>query len=550
LEFIWNLVLGIWCLGIGVSPLFAQDNTRLVVLTKQIIEAKTDTELYPLFEELKDLYFFRPEIKSEGGITAHEAGKDNKYTEFVEFLKSLGQKKNTLEPFTNYYMALARYYQLKYLEEKQNWDEYFSQGNTYRGEMTTAAQKTINSTNVQESLHLYAKLILWQFHKDQEDAFAESALLDLMNTALGYARETQNTKPIKEVADKLSSYGEKGKSKELYQIYVQKLIGSVKEDKELENIALEFYKEENLELSEALYDAYIERVTKSYPKEQSMPILIDIAKLFSYKDEGPRDTYYAEKIFAKIEEIGSKSAFDEELIYLRAFNLEKGKEYPKAKDIYIDLVQRYPQTTYADEANFKVGIISTYVFRDIKTGRDYLEKLAQKETSGPQVILSLYHLGLLSQWENDLVKAREYYNKLLVKAKDDFLESVRLVKERIKEIEEQKPLEYNLKTFLDVSLKEEYKMFDMSKLDLKTSLCRPKKDQRINISASPYLAESGCMHVEIQYLWSGYLGTTKPSLQQSSFDTVYTQLGTKVINLVVVSPTGVMDRSIEMVDVY
>lgn len=93
-------------------------------------------------------------------------------------------------------------------------------------------------------------------------------------------------------------------------------------------------------------------------------------------------------------------------------------------------------------------------------------------------------------------------------------------------------------------------MFDMSKLDLKASLYRPKKDQQINISASPYIAESGCMHVEIQYLWSGYLGTTKPSLQQPSFDTVYTQPGTKVISLVVVSPSGVMDRSIEMVDVY
>ena len=459
---------------------FAQDNNKLVALSQQIIEAKSNDELYAPFEGLKDLYF-----------------QENKYSEFIEFLGSLAQKKEVLTPFTNYYIAASRYYQLKYLEEKQNWDEYFNQGNTYRDELTTAIQKTLDSTNNKEPLHLYARLIAWQFHQDQQDNLSESSLSDLMHSTLEYAQEAQNLKPIKDVADRLSSYGEKAKSKELYKIYVNKLIGSVKEDKELENIASGFYQEGNLELSEAVYDAYIERITKSSAKEKSLPILTEIAKKFSYQDEGLRDTLYAEKIFAKIEEVGSKSAFDGELTYLRAFNAERIKEYSKARDFYLDLVQRYPENTHTDEANFKVGILSTYMFSDVKTGRDYFEKLAQKQTLSPEVALSLYQLGLLSQWEGDSVKAKDYYNKLLEKAKGGFSDTVTLTKERLKEIEESKPIEYNLKTLLDISLKDEYKTFGMTKLDLKPSLYRPKKDRSINFNASVYIGESGCMHVEI-----------------------------------------------------
>ncbi|MFH0912900.1 MAG: hypothetical protein V1884_01275, partial [Candidatus Omnitrophota bacterium] len=182
-------------------------------------------------------------------------------------------------------------------------------------------------------------------------------------------------------------------------------------------------------------------------------------------------------------------------------------------------------------------------------GRDYFEKLSQKEPISPQVISSLYQLGLLSQWGDDTAKAKDYYNKLLEKTEGGFLETVKLVNDRLQEIEEQKPLGYNLKTFLDLSLKEGYRAFDMTKLDLNSSLYRPHKDQGIDISALVYVAETGCMHVEMQYLWSGDIGTASPAPEQQAFDTAYTQAGTKIISVVVISPAGIVDRGIEMLDV-
>lgn len=529
----WILVCGFaFCILNFGFYLFAQDTNRLVTLTKQIMEAKQNVDTYLAFEELTDLYF-----------------KENKYNELTELLGSLVKQKKALEPVVNYYIGLTRYYQLKYLEESQSWDEYFSQGNTYRDQITGSLQKTIASLTWGDALNIYARLILWKFHQDQQDAFSESTLTELVNSTLTYADSATNFVPLKDAADELLSYGQRAKAKQIYRIYVDKIVTSDIKDEELNNIALGFYKEGNLDLAQTIYDVYIERIIQSTPKEKLLPLLIDIAKSFSYRDEGLNDPVYAEKVFAKIEEIGAIDAFDEELLYLRAFNLEKAKEFIEAKDLYLDLVKRYPNTTYADEANYKIGIISTYILRDIESGRSFFKGLGQKETLSPQVISSLYQLGLLSQWAQDYIKAKEYYNKLIERAGNDFIETKTNASERLKEIEEERPIEYNLRTFLDVSLKEEYAIFDATKVDLRTSPYNVEKDQAVSIDSITYTAESGCMQVELQYLWSGHLGVAQPSLDDSTFNTTYIHPGTKEINLVVFSTQGIIDRNTDLVDV-
>ena len=521
------------CFLPSLSPAFAQGENKLATLSKKIIETQTNSGLYAAFQELKDLYL-----------------QENKFNEFVDFLRSLTLQKKALEPFADYYIAFTRYQQLKYLEEKLLWDEYFAQGNTYRDEITTDAGNAISLTKPDDPLGVYARLILWQFHKGQQDAFAESSLTDLVNSALAYSQVSSDISPIKEAADKLSAYAEKAGAKKLYRVYADKLIASSIKEETLLKTALGFYNDGNLELAESLYDAYIARITKAgSPSEKSIPVLIDIAKLFAYKDKGLNDMPYAEKIFQKIEESGGPGALDQELNYMRAFNLEKAKEFSKAKDIYLQLLKRFPSNPYNDEAYFKIAIIYTYILRDIKSSRSYLEELAKKETLSPQVISSLYQLGLLSQWEGDAVKAKGYYSQLLELAKNDFGDSVTLAKERLKEIEGALPIEYNLKLFMDVSLKDEYSALDMAKLDLRSNPYKANKGQGINIDSTAYAGASGCMQVELQYLWSGTLGKTKPTLEQSSFDTSYALSGTKEINLVVVSPSGIIDRNLDLLDV-
>lgn len=487
------------------------------------------------FEELKDSYF-----------------RDKKYAEFTDYLKSLGAKNKELEPAASYYIGLSRYHQLKYLEETQDWNEYFSQGNSYREEISSYAQKAIDSTKQSDALHIYARLLLWQFHKDQQDAFAQDALSGLKSSVLEYAKQAQDIKPIKDVADKLLSYQEKGESRQLYRIYVDKIISSDIKDGQLKEVALGFYEENNVELSQVVYDSYIDKILKSLPKEKSAEILIDIARQFAYKKEGASDMLYAERVFKKLEETGGKEIFNEELMYMRAFNLEKAKEFLLARDRYMDLSKAYPESTRLDEANYKIGVIYSYLSKDIKEARQYFEKLAQKETLSPHVLSSLYQLGLLSQWEGEFDKAKGYYNELIEKAAGGFTETVTPAKERLKEIDEQKPIEYNLKAFLDACLKEDSGVAMTSNLNASTYILN--KDEEAAISSNTNLPISGCLPVELQYLWSGRLGKPKTAVAElpltPSFNTSYLDTGTKEINLAVLSASGVIDCSIDMVDVY
>jgi hypothetical protein len=509
------------------------DNERLVVLSKQVIEAKTIDTFYSPFEELSKIYF-----------------QDNKYSEFTDFLRSLESKNKLAEPFINYYIALTRYNQLKYLEEKQSWDEYFSQGNSYRDEITSLAKNAIDKTKAIDPVNVYARLLIWKFHNDQKDAFVEESLTELMNAVSEYGKSAKDLKPIKDVADQFAVNEEKGKSKELYRLYAQKLASSDMKEDELLKAATDFYKEGNLDLSETFYDTYIAKISKTLPKEKLILVLTDIAKSFAYKDYGLNDMSYAEKMFERIEELSGKEGLEQELMYLRAFNLEKAKEFREAKDIYLDLVKNFPQTSHNQEAIFKAGMIYAYILSDIKSARLYFEELVNKEKNlSPQAISSLYQLGLLAHWEGDSLKAKEYYDKIMIIPSAEAWDTQALVRERLKEIEEAKPIEYNLRTFMDVSLKGENSSYNMGKTELRASVYKLKKGQDEVFSSTAALPDSGCMQVEIQYLWSGHTGSAKPSSPQSSFQTTYSSAGTKEINLVVVSPTGIFDRNIDFVDV-
>ncbi|MDP2940994.1 MAG: hypothetical protein Q8N85_01895 [Candidatus Omnitrophota bacterium] len=511
---------------------FAQDSDKLVSLSKQIMDADTNARLYPAFEELKEIYF-----------------RDNKFEEFVVLLSSLEAKKKPLAPFSAYYTALSRYQQLKYLEEKQGWDEYFAQGNTYRDELTMSARKAIDSTAASDALGLYARLLLWQFHQGQQDNLADAALAALMQGAREYAKANPDPAPIKITADKLSSYAFREKSSQLYRLYAEKLVSSGTKDEELSSIAGNFFREGNLELAENIYDIYTARISADKPK--ALPILTDLAKSFSYyRDEGPKDPFYAEKLFKKIEELGGREIFDQELIYLRAFNLEKSKEYKQAKEIYAELIRAFPDSARCPEAAFKSGLISAYVLGDRKEAQTYFKQLGNNEKApAAQAMAALYQLGLFAQWENDFAQAGKYYRLFLEQAGINYPETLALTLARLKEMEEKMPLEYNLKAFLDLAFSGGGNSLEVHKIDINAAPFRLDRGAQLEINSSAYSPQTGCMQIELEYLWSGDLGSARPSLKTSSFNTSYSESGTKIICLVVVSPSGFLDRNIDIIDI-
>jgi len=499
-------------------------------LAKCICEG--ETEQLACLEELKGAYF-----------------RDNKYSDFVELLKTLCPGNKEVEPALNYYLALARYTQLKYLEDAKAWDEYFAKGNDYRDDIVKSGQKAISLTMAKDALNINSKLLLYQFHKDQLDASSDSAFAELLSAVGEYSQADSDVDTIRAVADKLALYNEKGKAKELYKIYAQKLAGSQIKASQLKDVAANFYQEGNFDLAESIYDSYIERIS-TLAKGKLIPELVNIAKEFTYKDDGPNGPLYAEKVFQKIEAMGGKKAFDEGLMYLRGFNLEKAKAFAQAKDIYVDYLKTFPAGPHADELTYKTGIIFIYVLRDLQSGRAYLEQLSQKSVVSPHTLAGLYELGLLKQWEGAFAQAKEYYNMLLAKAGETDPEQVVFTQERLNELEQNKPLEYNLKLGLDTALKEEFANLEMSKLSLNSSAYLPEKGKEVNISSAAALGPTGCLQVELQYLWSGDLGSAKPLTGQSEFKTAYQTAGTKLMIMVLVAPEGITERAIDLIDVH
>lgn len=476
--------------------------------------------------------------------------KDNRYNEFVDFLSTFKDKNNLPAGCINYYKAFSRYSQLKYLEEKQLWDDYFANGNTYRDQILENTKKAISETNSSSPWRLKSRFLLWQFYRDQQNTFGEQGLDELAADVGAYAKVADDPGLIKDIADKLLASDEKSGARAIYKLYVNKLASGKISDAELKSVGAGFYKEGNLELAETVYDIYIERISKNLAAEKLVPELFEIAGLFVYKTTGLYDMPYAEKIYTKIEGLGQKNSFNEETIYLRAFNLEKFKDYKMAGELYLQLIQLYPDTRHFDEAVYKIAMINAYVSADIQKAREYFEKLIIKTTFSPQVISSFYQLGLLAQWEGDLAKAKGYYEALLKNSGDKYAQTVSQAKERIKEIEENKQLSYNLKIFLDSTLKKENAPVEIGSSELKASSFILEKEQKVKFSAFANMPESGCNQVQVQYLWSGNLGGANPQATDASFEGSYSDTGTKEVNVVVVSPAGIADISFVMADVY
>ena len=178
--------------------------------------------------------------------------QENKYSEFVDLLGNYKIEDKLNSSCIDYYKALTRYAQLSYLEEKQSWDEYFANGNNYREQIVDGVNKVIAQTSPSDELRSKSRLLIWQFHRGQQDAFYEQALIDLIAVLKAYAGGSGDATLLNQIADSLLSEGEKSSARELYKLYVAKLAQEKMTDLELKTIAAGFYKENNLELAQTI----------------------------------------------------------------------------------------------------------------------------------------------------------------------------------------------------------------------------------------------------------------------------------------------------------
>ncbi|MCX7661911.1 MAG: tetratricopeptide repeat protein, partial [Candidatus Omnitrophica bacterium] len=438
-RFLFVLIL----ISLGLNFSFSQDP----ILSKKLSSAKKEQDFYSLLEDFKDLYF-----------------KENRYEDFLKELKKLTPK--IPSGIYAYYISLCRYRQLKFFEGNQDWDNYFKNLSGFKEEIENHLKESIRSSGF-EPFGILSRLLLFKFYLEHNNPEANKILEELINLILENRDKIKDFSLIKRVAQELENLEEKSKAKKLYNLYVENLARTQTDLERIKAEGFSFYQAGSLELSKEIFKLYIGKITSTFSdKEKLKEELFSLVKLFIYKKKEPCDATFAEEIFKHIENIFKEEVFDEEMLYLRGFNLEKQKEFISAKDIYLKLIERYPQTKYFDELVYKVGLITAYILRDKEKAKLYFKELSQKERLSPQIVSSIYQLGLLNHWEGNYAEAKGFYQRIIDMAKEEFFETTELAKKRLKEIEEQKPIEYNLRTFLDVVFKQEYQYLDRTKIEL------------------------------------------------------------------------------------
>ena len=542
------------------------DSGRLKQLEEQILANPKGNLSLPKLEELSSLYLER-----------------HQYNQLVDFLRKLeGVAVSGCELPLGYYIGLCHYHQLRYLEETKNWQEYFDRGSLYREELFQETLKTV-SLCPESPLAIKAQVINWLEHKAQNDSLAKDALDKLISSLNNYVRQDAtglsseegkaytfglDMEVIKETADILQREEEPALAKAAYNLYVSRLDGAKTAKEELRLAAESALESGNISLAEIVYERYIDGIKGSFSKEALVKELSVIAEQFSAAGSGRfKDMAYAEKIFTILEDSCGTGCFSGELQYSRAYNLQRLKDYSKAIQEYEKLVKNFPASLRINEAEFKLGVLYTYAPLDISSNRNtknnltgsqkekglhYWQKVIERDSDLILVVESLYHKALIGQYAQSFAAALADYSRILERINNnpDFKELTERVFKRQKEIQESKPIEYNLKTFLDVSLKGgEPPGAQTAALDLSAEPFKTTITQGVKFSLSQPQAMTGCLVPELTYLWSGDLGSAHPVVMTPEFSTNYPARGIKVVNVVVLAGLEPAGSALEMVDI-
>lgn len=475
----------------------------------------------------------------------------HQYSQLADFLRKLGKTKVPLCQLpVAYFVGLCRLNQLRYLEETQNWQEYFDLGNSYRQELFLETEKMVELCP-ESKFALLAQSLNWLQHKNQGDGLADGALNKLMAMVNSYSMNSDiDIEALRETADYLSLGEEKGLSKTTYALYAKRLTQEETSIDRLLSVAEGAFREGNLPLSEVVYDRYIELAKNSLSKDDLSNELISIARQFV--TAGPKegiDPQYAERVFGMLKDCCGAGYFTEELQYLRAYNLERMKDYKKSVIEYALLAGNFPQSARIDEAEFKLGIIYTYILGQKQKGLDYWQRAIERNSSLEYSLEALYHKSLISHYAGNLKEAADGYVKILelIAERKDFQNLSERVLERQKEIRESKTIEHNLNTFFDIALKQPLSSQSTSLL---AAPFKASQDEEVKFSSQQLVFDTGCFSPEFTFLWSGDLGSIKPIPTKGEFATTYKTKGTKVVNLSVLTPDGSVSGAIEMVDIY
>jgi len=448
-----------------------------------------------------------------------------------------------------YYKALTRFGQIQSMEEKKEWEQLFDNKENYYRDIDEALEKIEKMKTDEMGIVLKAKLLkVRTARKKDEDPYR------LLEALVAYAQEfagtpANDTVLVKEIAGELFREGEANYAKRLYNVYVAHVTQSEIVPAELKAMAEDLLANGNADIAIPLFAAYVDKLIDTHQgKEFIMQEALAIIGRFA--DTGWQrgaDPFFAEEIFAKIETIYTSDAFTGETQYLRAYNLEQIGEFDKAIMEYSKLIHEFPDYRDKDRIYFRIGVINAYMLARTEEAKTLFSKVANEYKESQDYYNSVYHLGLIHQWEKNNEAALQYYS--LINDAGGSSEIFRLAQERTAEIKENKDIEYNLRMFLAAVLGKSEEVVSLQ-LNLFADRAKEYAEKAVVFRVNTYLFNSGCLQQAYTYLWSGQTGLNQTPLNQETLETRYQETGTKVVFVALVDPTGLVSGASEIVDIH
>jgi hypothetical protein len=346
----------------------------------------------------------------------------------------------------------------------------------------------------------------------------------------------------------LQKEGLSREAQNIYALYAEKIKSSEKDPFKLDAMADAAFVEGNFSLAVALYGAELKLISQSATKDAYADILIKLVNKFA--DNGwsvGKDPAYAEELFKLLESNPGKLNAD--LLYLRSYNLERLKEFKPAVLSYQNFIKFYPDDKRISEARFHAGIINLYILNNPDEAFQYLLPLGVGKDSW--AVSANYYLGLYYQWNKRIDLANKYY--ALAKSqldqesslKNDLL--LRLLGERLAELQENKAIEDNLRLFLEAAFSQS---MVSNNLELKVVPAKSYVNQPQKLDLSYFANSIGCFQPEVKFFWAGETGNNNINNDTQNFDASFVFPGSKVVFVTFQSAGSVSGRQLEIMDIY
>lgn len=487
---------------------------------------------------------------------AEEYFAKNDYDGFYQYLKSISSP----SPEVYYFLALARQKTIEYWQQTKNWEGVYDKAAAYKKNIDDNLKSAEGALKDDPGLLLKVKYLKWIRAKEDGLDISVGLFNDLVNTAKDAAGQ-DCLQITKDIADELSGLEDKNLSRRLYEIYVNKLIGSDISGADLKKAAVKFLNDNNIYLAKTLFGAFLSKI--SDVKALLARETVGIAGLFAHqgRTDGP-DPVFAEEMYKKAYDLSGAAAFDSGSQYRRAFNLERMKEFERAIEEYKNLLELDKDYGAKQKVLFRLGVLTAYAAKNVSAAEDYFLRIKDEFPKDILARSSLYQLGLLSQFHNDLDKAKEYYSALLEIARSQGVdleknELALLAQERLGEIEEKKEMKYGLKLFLEgilgagdrQLLTQGTNLSGAVAVDLTAYPCEAGIGQPVKYVVTMSNPQTGCMTPAYAYEWSGETGGIANIPNSPELVTDYATAGIKVVHVAVVGPQGPDGEGFDMVEI-